>query len=185
MQSEFVRKLTRTDSRNRVPDRWSASRSAPVDPGQSGRQTRSEVINRLSFHWAAGGRPFGPLYDKTVFRPERIRSTPRRRRCPWRRGKSYFSPTRQAGLLDGRAAIGKSFATIEDLLARNFCTVRVFLLAPFDYAGFAQSVTRKRWHSGAEGRCALGRVRAEPLSRPRGPRCLCASLDSIENRCVL
>ena len=51
----------------------------------------------------------GPLYDKKVYLP---RTHPIYTTAPsvnpWRRGKSYFSPTRQAGLLDGRAVIARN-----------------------------------------------------------------------------
>jgi|ERR1019366_195126 hypothetical protein len=60
--------------------------------------SRGKLINEL--------RHGGPVYEKAVYLPRThpIYTTATSVN-PWRRGKSYFSPTRQAGLLDGRAVV--------------------------------------------------------------------------------
>ena len=64
----------------------------------------------------------GPLYDKPVYLP---RTHPIYTTAPsvnpWRRGKSYFSPTRQAGLLDGRAVGARNRRGANDGASSAIC----------------------------------------------------------------
>src|ERR1019366_43765 len=79
-----------------------APTSTATSPPTSFKQDSSLGIG----YWADDSGACGPLTERKVYLPRTHPICPTSPSVnPWRRGKSYFSPTRQAGFLDGRAVI--------------------------------------------------------------------------------